>query len=319
MTTVAAIDCGTHSIRLLIADIGKSDGGQPVLNDLARRMEVVRLGQDVDKTGELNPQAIERTLAVLREYWAQASELGASKVRMVATSATRDASNKEVFVKGVREIIGVAPEVIDGKEEASLSFTGSVWAHADLASPKLVVDIGGGSTELSFGNNEGGLEKSVSLNMGCVRVTERFFQAQQDLAQPILPVCTSHAKEYIDSLLDEAEKTIDFSLVKTLMGTGGSITTVTALALGLDEYDPDQIDGAAVSVEEGSEIANWLRTRSRAERLTHSAIHPGRIDVIAAGALVWERIVERVASRSGITRFYASEHDILDGIALSMA
>lgn len=318
MTRVAAIDCGTNSIRLLIAE--KTSPSEP-LRDLIREMRIVRLGQGVDKTGMLAPQAIERTLEATREYKQMIDEYGVTRIRFVATSASRDASNRDVFVDGVREILGVEPEVIPGHEEAALSFAGalsSVPVHC--ARPALVVDIGGGSTELVLGTDT--VEQSISLNVGSVRVTEKFLaDADPGTGTPL--DARVAASDWIDSQLDRAEEQVDLRRVGTLVGVAGTVTTVTAQALGLTSYQPERIDGAALNVEEHQEAIEFFVNEPVAVKAELGFMPPGREDVIAAGALVWERIIDRVRARvredgRDLGMIVTSEHDILDGIAASL-
>ena len=313
MTRVAAIDCGTNSIRLLIAD--RSVAG--TLTDVLRRMEIVRLGQGVDRTGRLDPDALARTLAATREYADQCRAHRVEAVRFVATSATRDAANREEFFAGVRAALGVDVEVISGAEEAGLSFAGavSILGAADPA-PNLVVDIGGGSTELVLGDRE--VDYAISLDIGSVRMTERHIRSD-----PPTPVELAAARTDITAALDRAADQLDLNRVRTLVGVAGSVTTLTAFALGLDRYRPEQINGARLSVAEVHAAAEALLAMPRAERAALGFMHPGRVDVIGAGALIWAEVVDRVtqAVHDGgghLDQVITSEHDILDGIALSV-
>ena len=314
VTRVAAIDCGTNSIRLLVADVAP-DGS---LTDLVRRMEVVRLGQGVDRTGELAPEALARTLEMTREYAATIAELGAERVRFVATSATRDARNRQEFVDGVREILGVEPEVVAGDEEAELSFAGatSVLGSA-YDGPFVVVDLGGGSTEIVLGTTTP--DAAHSMDVGCVRMTERHLNDDPPSREQ-----EDGARADVRAALDKAQQTVDLGQAVTLVGLAGSVTTVTAHALGLPAYDRDKINGAVLPVEEVLAACDGLVHMTRDERAALGFMHPGRVDVIAAGALVWSEVVARVrdevAERGGtLTSVVTSEHDILDGIALSAA
>ncbi len=314
VTRVAAIDCGTNSIRLLVADVAP-DGS---LTDLVRRMEVVRLGQGVDRTGELAPEALARTLEMTREYAATIAELGAERVRFVATSATRDARNRQEFVDGVREILGVEPEVVAGDEEAELSFAGatSVLGSA-YDGPFVVVDLGGGSTEIVLGTTTP--DAAHSMDVGCVRMTERHLNDDPPSREQ-----EDGARADVRAALDKAQQTVDLGQAVTLVGLAGSVTTVTAHALGLPAYDRDKINGAVLPVEEVLAACDSLVHMTRDERAALGFMHPGRVDVIAAGALVWSEVVARVrdevAERGGtLTSVVTSEHDILDGIALSAA
>jgi exopolyphosphatase / guanosine-5'-triphosphate,3'-diphosphate pyrophosphatase len=305
VTRVAALDCGTNSLRLLIAD-----GVDGVLVDVVRRMEIVRLGQGVDRTGRLSEEALERTFKVLDEYAEIIRSLDVEAVRMVATSATRDASNRDVFTVGVLERLGVGPEVITGDEEAALSFDGAtreLHGAGLVAPPYLVVDIGGGSTEFVLGDDEG-LRSARSVDVGCVRLTERHLRDDPPSAVQIAAALVD-----IDRAIDEAATVVRFDDARTLVGLAGSVTTVVALALGLTEYDPVHIHHARVSAAQVSAVTQRLLAATRSERAALSVMHPGRVDVIGAGALVLDTVV----ARCGFDGVVASEHDILDGIALS--
>lgn len=299
---VAAIDCGTNSIRLLIADVA---GG--TLTDVARRMEIVRLGEGVDRTGRLSPEAIGRTRRALLGYAAEIAELGVTHVRMVATSASRDASNAAEFRAMVRGVLGVDPEVISGDEEARLSFTGAVRG-LEAEPPFLVVDIGGGSTEFVTGQSTVGA--ALSVDVGCVRMTERHFRHD-----PPSPDEIAAATADITAAVDRALAAVDGRSAATLVGLAGSVTTVTALALDLPSYEPERIHHARVSYEAVAAVTGELLDATIAERRARPVMHPGRADVIAAGALILRTIMER----SGATSVVASEHDILDGIASGLA
>ncbi|MDR3069106.1 MAG: exopolyphosphatase [Cellulomonas sp.] len=309
VTRVAAVDCGTNSIRLLVADV--EDG---TLRDVVRRAEVVRLGRDVDRTGQLAPDALARTLDMARQYAAVCREHGATAVRFVATSATRDARNRDQFVAGVRDAFGVAPEVVSGTEEAELSFRGAVGALAGRGvhdAPYGVVDLGGGSTEVVVGTVRP--DAAWSMDVGSVRLTERHLRTD-----PPTPDETAAATATVDAALDEALAHVPVAGVRTLVGLAGSVTTVTARALNLDRYDHTRVDGAVLSVDQVLAACDDLLHRTRDQR-TALGVHPGRVDVIGAGALVWSRVVRRVAAASGVRQVVTSEHDILDGIALSLA
>ncbi|MGA3537910.1 exopolyphosphatase [Micromonosporaceae bacterium DT194] len=309
---MAAIDCGTNSIRLLVADLPDASAGpEALLVDLSRRMEIVRLGQDVDRTGRLADEAIERTRVALESYTAQIRQLGAERVRMCATSASRDATNAEVFRTMVRETLGVAPEVVSGDEEARLSFTGAVRGlAADAQPPYLVVDIGGGSTEFVVGDREHGVRAGVSMDIGCVRMTERHLAGDPPSAAQI-----AAAEADITAVVDRALAAVPGREAATLVGLAGSVTTVVALAQNLSEYDPARIHHARVSYDDVARVTADLLGKSREQRLAYPVMHPGRADVIGAGALVLRIIMER----AGMSSVVASEHDILDGIAWSLA
>lgn len=314
MTRVAAIDCGTNSIRLLIAD-ASADGANGPLVDVVREMRVVRLGQGVDATGELAPEALERTFAAARDYADLIAEHGAGAVRFVATSATRDARNRNVFVDGIREILGVEPEVITGDEEAALSFAGaSSVLPVNRNDAVLVVDLGGGSTEFVLGDSSGVIA-ARSVDIGCVRLTERHLKGDPPTAAQI-----AAAEADVDAAIDLAAQVVPLGRATAVVGVAGSITTITAHALGLREYQPSRIHGARLDVETISDAATSLLEMTRSERATLPYMHPGRVDVIGAGALVWRRILWRLGRLSDgrINGAISSEHDILDGIALSI-
>jgi exopolyphosphatase/guanosine-5'-triphosphate,3'-diphosphate pyrophosphatase len=299
---VAAVDCGTNSIRLLVANL---DTERPFGTDLAREMRIVRLGEGVDRTGRLSEAAIERTMTALREYAGLIREHSPEAVRMVATSASRDASNAEDFTRQVKEILGVEPEVVSGDEEAHLSFTGATreLAGADGA-PYLVTDIGGGSTELVVGSAH------ISLNIGCVRITERCLHSD-----PPTEAEVAEATGIIDAALEEAAAAVPADEARTFVGLAGSVTTIAGVALGLSGYDSARIHHSRVSASHVHAISRQLLTQTRAERAQIPVMHPGRADVIAAGAL----ILDRIMTRFSFTEVLVSEHDILDGIAWSLA
>jgi exopolyphosphatase / guanosine-5'-triphosphate,3'-diphosphate pyrophosphatase len=344
---VAVVDCGTNSLRLLLADV---DPGRAELTDVARRMEIVRLGQGVDKTGRLAPEALARTIAALRDYAGIIASSGAQAVRMVATSATRDADNAAEFVRLVKEVLGVAPEVLTGAEEAVLSFTG---ATAELAAgpdrgPFLVTDIGGGSTEFVLGAvlprgddppqtppAPGGTHpprlplggtypprpplggtyppkspQAISVNVGCVRMTERHLHGDPPTGQEVAAAISD-----IDAALDTVAATVPVRQARTLIGLAGSVTTVAAIAMGLPAYDAARIHHARVSAGDVHAVTRGLLVQTRAARAAIGVMHPGRVDVIGGGALVLDRLMERF----GFGEVLVSEHDILDGMAWSLA
>ncbi|HEU4349178.1 MAG TPA: Ppx/GppA phosphatase family protein [Actinoplanes sp.] len=312
---VAAIDCGTNSIRLLIADVVGDR-----LTDVARRLELVRLGEGVDRTGRLAPEAIERTRLALLGYAAEIAELGIQRVRMVATSASRDASNADDFRSMVRAVLGVEPEVISGDEEARLSFAGAVNG-LDAEPPYLVVDIGGGSTEFVTGTpaqpdsgaaprRDSSVERAISVDIGCVRMTERHLRSDPPAASEI-----AAAERDITAAVDTALAAVGGDAARTLVGLAGSVTTVTALALDLPEYDAGRIHHARVSYDDVAKVTADLLAAPIARRLDLPVMHPGRADVIGAGALILRIVMER----AGMREVVASEHDILDGIAFGLA
>jgi exopolyphosphatase / guanosine-5'-triphosphate,3'-diphosphate pyrophosphatase len=325
---VAAVDCGTNSLRLLVADV---DSGRAELTDVIRRMEIVRLGQGVDKTGRLAPEALARTMAVLRDYAGIIAGSGAQAVRMVATSATRDAGNAAEFVRMVKEVLGVAPEVLTGDEEAVLSFTG---ATAELAAgpdpgPFLVADIGGGSTEFVLGlprwddppqapPDPGGAvrpprppgPRGISVNVGCVRITERRLHGDPPTDQEVAAAVAD-----IDAALDAVAAAVPAREARTLIGLAGSVTTVAAIAMGLPAYDAARIHHARASAASVHAVTRGLLAQTRAERAAIGVMHPGRVDVIGGGALILDRLMQRF----GFGEVLVSEHDILDGMAWSLA
>ncbi|WP_028803893.1 Ppx/GppA phosphatase family protein [Streptomyces sp. 142MFCol3.1] len=313
MTRVAAIDCGTNSIRLLVADADPRTGE---LVELDRRMTIVRLGQGVDRTGRLAPEALERTFAACRDYAAVIKELGAQRLRFVATSASRDAENRDEFVRGVLDILGVEPEVISGDQEAEFSFTGAtreLTGRDDLARPFLVVDIGGGSTELVVGEEH--VRAARSVDIGCVRMTERHLVHEGAVSDPPAPAQVEAVRADIEAALDLAERSVPLREAHTLVGLAGSVTTVSAIAQNLPEYDSAAIHHSRISYDKVREITEWLLASTHAERAAIPSMHPGRVDVIASGALVLLSIMERIGAREVVV----SEHDILDGIAWSVA
>ncbi|MCX6451456.1 MAG: Ppx/GppA phosphatase family protein [Actinobacteria bacterium] len=299
---VAAIDCGTNSIRLLIADI---DGDN--FREVHRDMEIVRLGQGVDATGKFDPEAIERTLTATKKYAEVIASKGVEKVRFCATSATRDAANRDIFIDGVREILGIEPEVIAGTEEAALSFMGATKGLTHAEKPFLVVDIGGGSTEFVLGGEQVDFAKSV--NIGCVRMSERHFKKQPPGAESI-----QSAIKDIDEAIADAAFIVPLKESKTLIAVAGTATTVAAAALGLSEYDRHAIHLSRVSAQKVIEVAQMFGLMSREEISALGYMHPGRVDVIAAGSLV----LSRVMLATGATEFVASESDILDGMAWAL-
>ena len=315
MTRVAAIDCGTNSIRLLVADVDPDAG---TLVDLDRRMEVVRLGQGVDRTGRIAPEALARTLDAARRYNDICTDLGVEAIRFVATSASRDAENRADFVDGVRAALGVEPEVVAGHEEAELSFRGATGVlGSSHPRPFLVVDLGGGSTELVLGTTAP--EAAFSMDVGCVRMTERHLLTDPPTAAEI---AAAHAD--VAAALDTASAVVPLGRTVTLVGLAGTVTTVTAHALALSAYDPDAIDGSVLSVDVVLAACDDLLAMSRDERAALGFMHTGRVDVIGAGALVWADVVRRVrdevaAAGGRLTEVVTSEHDILDGIAWSIA
>lgn len=309
---VAAIDCGTNSIRLLVAEPlqDSASGKVTALRDLDRQMQIVRLGQGVDRTGRLDPAALARTFDALRGYAARIEELGATSVRMVATSASRDASNAADFVARVRAILGADPEVISGDAEAALSYRGATAGVSDALapSPRLVVDIGGGSTEFVLGDGPD-VRAARSVDIGCVRMTERHL-----LSDPPTPDEVRSTTADIDAAIALAGHTVPLQQAHSIVGLAGSVTTVAAIHLGLAVYDPTAIHGHVVPADDVRTISDDLLALTRDERAAIPVMHPGRVDVIAAGALVLRRILDA----TGLPGVVVSEHDILDGIAWSL-
>ncbi|MFE6521983.1 exopolyphosphatase [Streptomyces sp. NPDC057794] len=313
MTRVAAVDCGTNSIRLLVADADLATGE---LTDLDRRMTIVRLGQGVDRTGRLAPEALQRTFAACREYAGIIKEHGAERLRFVATSASRDAENRDEFVRGVLDILGVEPEVISGDQEAEFSFTGATRELAGrdhLPTPYLVVDIGGGSTEFVVGDDR--VRAARSVDIGCVRMTERHLVRDGVVSDPPSGEQIAAMRADIEAALDLAGETVPLGEARTLVGLAGSVTSVSAIAQELPAYDSGAIHHSRVSRAKVREITEWLLRSTHAERAAVPSLHPGRVDVIGAGALVLLSIMER----TGAEEVVVSEHDILDGIAWSVA
>lgn len=299
---VAAIDCGTNSIRLLIADI---DGAN--FREIHREMEIVRLGQGVDKTGQFHPDAILRTLAAVDKFAIEIAKRGVEKIRFCATSATRDATNRDLFIDGVKNRLGIAPEVIPGEVEAALSFQGATRDFPATDGPFLVIDIGGGSTEFVFGTTD--VEFAKSMNIGCVRMTERHFTGgDADPGQ------IAAAIEDIDEAISQAVKIVPITQSKTLIAVAGTATTVAAAALGLSTYDRYAIHLSRISAAKVHATSKMFLSSKREDREALGYMHPGRVDVIGAGSLVLSRIM----LATGATEFVASESDILDGMAWSL-
>jgi exopolyphosphatase/guanosine-5'-triphosphate,3'-diphosphate pyrophosphatase len=317
MPRVAAIDCGTNSIRLLVAELTYRHDGTVDLRDLHREMRVVRLGQGVDATGKLAPEALERTRAALADYTIAARRKGVERVRMVATSATRDASNRDEFFAMTRDVLGVEAEVISGDEEARLSFTGAVGEQDPDDGPFLVVDVGGGSTELVLGEWDGrraSVTSARSVDIGCVRITERALKSDPPTVDEI-----AAAREFATEVLDQAFEMVDVSKARTWIGVAGTVTTLSAVAQGLPEYDAERTHLSRLSQADVHRLADDLLAADHATRAANPVIHPGRVDVIGGGALIVRVLAEQIAERGGPAELVVSEHDILDGIALSLS
>ncbi len=322
MATVAAIDCGTNSIRLLIARADKTEHGWGELTDLVRETSIVRLGYGVDTTGRLHPEALARTTDAIVQFAKLIHEHDVAHTRFVATSATRDASNRQAFVDTVQALLGVEPQVISGDEEAQLSFrgarriltaAGSAAAVAAHNQPVLVIDLGGGSTELVTGTLLP--TAAYSMDIGSVRLTERHAHE---------PEAARHAAVLrdIEVALDHAERSVDLAHAATVIGVAGTITTVTAHALRLDTYSREAINGASVSLSRTLAACTELWEADAASLECLPYLHPGRRDIIGVGALIWSRVLQRIATRLAergamLQSVYTSEHDILDGIAYS--
>lgn len=310
---VAAVDCGTNSIRLLIADVG-ADGR---LIDVRREMRVVRLGQGVDATGSLAPEAIERTRVALVEYAGMIAAAGATAIRMVATSATRDATNRDDFFAMTREVLGgviagAGAEVISGDEEARLSFSGAVGELDPSEGPFVVVDLGGGSTELVLGDAQG-VTAAYSTDIGCVRITERCLHSDPPSAEQV-----SEATEFASVKLTEAFAAVPVERSRTFVGVAGTMTTLSAIAQNLPDYDADKVHLSRISFEQLIEVCTRLTAMPRAQRAEFGPMHPGRVDVIGGGAIIATVLAQALAEKAGITELVVSEHDILDGIAMSI-
>lgn len=310
MTRYAAIDCGTNAIRLLVAEI--NDG---TIVDIVREMRTVRLGEGIDATGEISAAALDRTLSAVEDYSRTIKDMNVGAVRMVATSASRDARNAQEFVVGVRDRLGVAPEVIAGKEEATLSFIGAVRGLPcdALASPVLVSDIGGGSTEFVLGDvaaDHQDILASTSVDIGCVRMTERYLHDDPPTREQVDATVAT-----INAVLDDAFARVPIGDVSTFVGLAGSVTTVAALAHELPTYEAAAIHGSVTTLAQVEKVTDRLVAMTKAERAELAVMHPGRVDVIAGGALVLREILLRLP----VDTVVASETDLLDGIVYSLA
>jgi len=303
MNRVAAIDCGTNSIRLLIAE----PAGDGTLVDVAREMRIVRLGQGVDRTGRLAPEAIARTREALVDYAQLIDEHGASAVRMVATSATRDAANRDEFTTMVHRVLGAEPEVITGAEEAALSFAGAVAGLPGAASPVLVADIGGGSTELVLGNGE---LAAHSMDIGCVRMTERHLRADPPSKAQIAATVAD-----VRAAIEVAARDVPIAQAATFVGVAGTVTTLAAIVHGMPSYDPAAIHGSTMTAAEVADVTARVLAMTHEQRAALPVMHPGRVDVIGGGALILRELV----AAAGVSSVVASEHDILDGIAAGLS
>jgi len=302
----AAIDCGTNSIRLLVVE---KQPEMAELKQLSRELRLVRLGEGVDVNREFSAEALVRTFAAVDEYAAIIRELDVDAVRFVATSATRDVGNRDAFDEGIRARLGVGIDVIDGRAEAELSFTGAVaQVRLDHVAPYLVIDIGGGSTEFVLG--DGSVEYARSVDIGCVRMTERHLQSDPPLAREI-----AAATRDIDAAILEALNDVPGQRANTVIGVAGTVTTVAAIAMGLPEYDSQKIHLSAISHDQVDQVTAHLLESTRDQRLSLPGVQPGRVDVIGGGALILKRIMDLV----GVDEIVVSESDILDAIAWQVA
>lgn len=307
MSRLAAVDLGTNSVRLLVADVAGS-GRDAQVTPLDRRMRITRLGQGVDAGRRLVPEAVERTLTVLREYRATLDDLGVERVRATATSAARDAANRDEFFGLAETALGVRPELLTGDEEARLSFLG---ATVDLAEPApyLVVDIGGGSTEFVLGTTEP--EALSSVDIGCVRVTEQFLHSD-----PPAPEELSDAVSVVrDHVADVAREIPAVHDAKTLVGLAGTITTVAAIEQGLPGYDAERIHHFRLTKDAAEDVFRTLALESAAQRRHNPGLEPERVDVIVGGLVVLV-VAMRVLE---FDELLVSEADILDGLVRALA
>jgi exopolyphosphatase/guanosine-5'-triphosphate,3'-diphosphate pyrophosphatase len=302
MSQVAVIDCGTNSIRLLIAETSGS-----TIKEVIRTMEIVRLGQGVDENKAFHPDAINRTLLAVKSFKEIIDRNNVDKIRFCATSATRDAMNRNLFIDGVRDILNIQVEVIPGEEEAALSFTGATYQLDQGSGPFLVVDIGGGSTEFVYGDKK--VISAKSVNIGCVRMSERHLTNQPPTMDQIASAIVD-----IDIAITQAAVSVPINSAKSLIAVAGTATTVAAAALDLSKYDRDLIHLAKISADKVHKVAQMFQSMNKSEISALPYMHEGRVDVITAGSLV----LSRVMAATGATEFVASETDILDGMAFSL-
>jgi exopolyphosphatase/guanosine-5'-triphosphate,3'-diphosphate pyrophosphatase len=302
MSQVAVIDCGTNSIRLLVAEISGS-----TFKEVIRTMEIVRLGQGVDENKAFHPDAINRTLLAVKSFKEIIDRNKVDKIRFCATSATRDAMNRNLFIDGVRDILNVQVEVIPGEEEAALSFTGATYQLDQGAGPFLVVDIGGGSTEFVYGDKK--VMSAKSVNIGCVRMSERHLTSQPPTMDQIASAIVD-----IDIAITHAAVSVPINSAKSLIAVAGTATTVAAAALDLSKYDRDLIHLSKISADKVHKVAQMFQSMNKSEISALPYMHEGRVDVITAGSLV----LSRVMAATGAAEFVASESDILDGMAFSL-
>ena len=304
MTRVAAFDCGTNSLRLLVADLDLAAGTS---KDVVREMRIVRLGQGVDRTGRIAEASLQRVFAAVEEYMEEVRGLDVDQIRFCATSAARDAENADEFVAGIRDRVGVQPEVLVGDDEARTSFAGAVRDLPPLPEPLMVVDIGGGSTELILGTGDGEVEAAHSLDIGSVRLNERHLHTDPPTKDEI-----REAVEDIDATLDTS--TVDLGRAASVIGVAGTVTTIAAGVLGLETYEPELIHRSVLRPDAVQGQVTQLLSMMVEQRKALGYMHPGRADVIGAGGL----ILDRVLRRTTVGSLLVSEHDILDGIAWSM-
>ena len=302
MSQVAVIDCGTNSSRLLIAEISGSN-----FKEVIRTMEIVRLGQGVDENKAFHPDAINRTLSAVKTFKEIIDKNKVDKIRFCATSATRDAMNRNIFIDGVRDILNVQVEVIPGEEEAALSFTGATYQLDQDSGPFLVVDIGGGSTEFVYGDKK--VISAKSVNIGCVRMSERHLINQPPTMDQIASAIVD-----IDIAITQAAVSVPINSAKSLIAVAGTATTVAAAALNLSKYDRDLIHLSKISADKVHKVAQMFQSMNKSEISALPYMHEGRVDVITAGSLV----LSRVMAATGAAEFVASESDILDGMAFSL-
>ncbi len=317
MPRVAAVDCGTNSIRLLVADVTVREDGSRWLRDVHRETRIVRLGQGVDATGWLAPEAVGRTRDALADYAALLRTKGVEQVRMVATSATRDASNREDFFGMVRDTLGAEAEAISGDQEARLSFAGAVADLDPDEGPFVVADVGGGSTELVLGTWDTvrvDVSAARSVDVGCVRITERCLRSDPPTTAEI-----AAAEDMARQALAAAFDAVPVAQAQTWVGVAGTVTTLSAVAQNLPTYDADAIHLSRLRLDEVRQVTDRLLAMPRHGRAALGSMHPGRVDVIGGGALIVRVLAEELAERADITELVVSEHDILDGIARSIS
>jgi exopolyphosphatase/guanosine-5'-triphosphate,3'-diphosphate pyrophosphatase len=317
MPRVAAIDCGTNSIRLLVADVTVREDGSQWLRDVHREMRINRLGQGVDATRRLAPESLARTKEALLAYGEMLRRTSTTTVRLCATSATRDAENRDEFFDMVRDILGIEAEVITGDEEARLSFAGAVADLDPDEGPAVVADVGGGSTELVTGTWDAvaaDVVAAYSANVGCVRVAEKILHDDPPTREQ-----TIAAEEFVRGTLEPAFEAVEVGQAQTWVAVAGTATTIAAVAMDLRSYDPERIHLARLGLDDVRATCRRLEEMPREQRAALGPMHPGRVDVIGAGSLVIRVLAEELAERAGITELVVSEHDILDGIARECA